>query len=121
MSTFSIFLVLIIVVCLLLMLVIMVKNPKGGGLSSSFGGGGTQIVGGVKKTGDFLDKSTWTLATVLIVLILLSNVALKSNFSESESKLLQEDGIESVPETGLDAIPEQAPADNPSGGLDTLQ
>ncbi|HSR60890.1 MAG TPA: preprotein translocase subunit SecG, partial [Robiginitalea sp.] len=81
----------------------------------------TQIVGGVKKTGDFLDKSTWTLATVLIVLILLSNVALKSNFSESESKLLQEDGIESVPETGLDAIPEQAPADNQSGGLDTLQ
>ena len=121
MSTFSIFLVLIIVVCLLLMLVIMVQNPKGGGLSSSFGGGGTQIVGGVKKTGDFLDKSTWTLATMLIVLILLSNVALKSNFSESESKLLQEDGIESVPETGLDAIPEQAPADNPSGGLDTLQ
>jgi len=34
----------------------MVQNPKGGGLSSSFGGGGTQIVGGVKKTGDFLDK-----------------------------------------------------------------
>lgn len=121
MSTFSIFLVLIIIVCLLLMLVIMVQNPKGGGLSSSFGGGGTQIVGGVKKTGDFLDKSTWTLATVLIVLILLSNVALKSNFAESESKLLQQDGIESVPEADLDAIPEQAPAETPSGGLDTLQ
>ena len=85
MSTFTIFLILIIVVCFLLVLVVMVQNPKGGGLSSSFGGGGTQIVGGVKKTGDFLDKSTWTLATLLIVLILLSNVALKGNFGEADS------------------------------------
>ena len=66
MSTFTIFLVLIIVVCLLLILVIMVQNPKGGGLSSSFGGGGNQVAGGVKKTGDFLDKSTWTLAKVYL-------------------------------------------------------
>jgi preprotein translocase subunit SecG len=121
MSTFTIFLVLIIIVSLLLMLVIMVQNPKGGGLSSSFGGGGNQVVGGVKKTGDFLDKSTWTLATILIVLILLSNVALKGNYGTSESKLLQEDAIEAVPETGLDAIPEQAPATEGSNMLDTLQ
>ena len=40
----------------------MVQNPKGGGLSSSFGGGGTQSLGGVQKTTDFLDKSTWTLS-----------------------------------------------------------
>ena len=85
MSTFSIFLVLIIIVCLLLILVIMVQNPKGGGLSSSFGGSGNQVVGGVKKTGDFLDKSTWTLATLLIVLILLSNVSLKGNYSQADS------------------------------------
>ena len=67
MSTFTIFLALIIIVAFLLVVVIMVQNPKGGGLSSSFGGGGQQI-GGVKKTGDFLDKSTWTLATLLLVL-----------------------------------------------------
>jgi preprotein translocase subunit SecG len=103
------------------MLVIMVQNPKGGGLSSSFGGGSTQIVGGVKKTGDFLDKSTWTLATVLIVLILLSNVALKSNYADNESKLLQQDGIESVPEADLESIPEEAPANNAASPLDTLQ
>ncbi len=119
MSTFSIFLVLIIIVCLLLMLVIMVQNPKGGGLSSSFGGAGNQVVGGVKKTGDFLDKSTWTLATLLIVLILLSNVALKGNFGEADSKLLQGDDIEtSVPE---EVVPEQAPATNEFNPADTIQ
>tara|TARA_R110002020_G_scaffold114593_4_gene263624 strand:- start:15290 stop:15586 length:297 start_codon:yes stop_codon:yes gene_type:complete len=74
----------------------MVQNPKGGGLSSSFGGGGNQVVGGVKKTGDFLDKSTWTLATLLIVLILLSNVALKGSLGESDSKLLQGDEMETT-------------------------
>ncbi len=122
MSTFSIFLVLILVVCLLLILVIMVQNPKGGGLSSSFGGGGTQIVGGVKKTGDFLDKSTWTLATLLIVLILLSNVALKGNFGEAESKLLQGDDIDNVvPETVPEEVPEQLPATDNGNPSDSIQ
>ena len=69
MSTFTIFIGLIIFVAFLLVVVIMVQNPKGGGLSSSFGGGGTQQLGGVQKTTDFLDKSTWPLATLLFVLI----------------------------------------------------
>ncbi len=71
--SFSIFLFLITVVCALLIIVIMVQNPKGGGLASSFGG--TQQLGGVQKTTDFLDKSTWTLGIILIVLILLSSLS----------------------------------------------
>ena len=122
MNTFTIFLILIIAVCFLLVLVVMVQNPKGGGLSSSFGGGGNQIVGGVKKTGDFLDKSTWTLATLLVVLILLSNVAIKGNFAESESKLLQGDDIENtVPETVPEEVPEEVPAQNGVNPIDTIQ
>jgi len=62
----------------------MVQNPKGGGLSSSFGGGGSQQLGGVKKTGDFLDKSTWVLSTLLLVLILAaSSVLITENTSAS--------------------------------------
>lgn len=86
MSTFSIFLVLITIVCFLLVVVIMVQNPKGGGLSSSLGGS-TQI-GGVQKTTDFLDKSTWTLATVLIVLILLSSLSFGGALGDSGSKIM---------------------------------
>lgn len=88
MNTFTIFLALIVVVAFLLVIVIMVQNPKGGGLSSSFGGGGTQQLGGVKKTTDFLDKSTWTLATLMLVLILLSNVAINRGGASTESKVL---------------------------------
>ena len=111
MSTFSIFLVLIIIVSILLMLVIMVQNPKGGGLSSSLGGGSSQVVGGVKQTSDFLDKSTWTLATLLVALILMSNVALKSNFGAAQdSKILNSDAPIEVQETLPTEVPAAVPA-----------
>jgi len=58
--------VLIIIVCVLLVLVILVQNPKGGGLSSEFGS--ANQIGGVRKTADFLEKSTWGLAIALVVL-----------------------------------------------------
>ena len=122
MSTFSIFIALIIVVCFLLVLVVMVQNPKGGGLSSSFGGGGSQQVGGVQNTSDFLDRSTWILASLLLILILMSNVSLSPGTSVSDSKLLQDNAIrqsipESLPESTEEAyeeIPEipEIPANN---------
>jgi preprotein translocase subunit SecG len=88
MSTFSIFLVLITIVCFLLIIVIMVQNPKGGGLSSSIGG--TQMLGGVQKTTDFLDKSTWTLATILMLLILFSSLSLSDEYADDSSRLINE-------------------------------
>ncbi|WP_340064660.1 preprotein translocase subunit SecG [Ascidiimonas aurantiaca] len=112
MSAFSIFLILIIIVAMLLVLVIMVQNPKGGGLSSSFGGSGSQVVGGVKKTGDFLDKSTWTLATIMIALILVSNIAVKRESSSADSKLLEGQDIENT-------VPDSAPAGAPERAQDT--
>ncbi len=98
MSAFAIFLVLIVIIAFLLVVVIMVQNPKGGGLSSSFGGGGTQQMGGVQKTGDFLDKSTWFLATVLILLILASNLTIDSGVV-SESKALDTNEATEMPVT----------------------
>jgi len=89
MSSFSIFLILILVVSFLLVLVIMVQNPKGGGLSSSFGGGDSQQIGGVRKTTDFLDKSTWVLASLLLILILLSNITLDRNNENIDSNFLK--------------------------------
>jgi len=93
MSTFSIFLGLIVIVALLLVLVIMVQNPKGGGLSSSFGGAGGSQMGGVQKTTDFLDKSTWVLATLLLALILLSNISIMDGKGLGESKVIDEDTV----------------------------
>tara|TARA_B100000963_G_scaffold46429_1_gene34744 strand:+ start:3755 stop:4081 length:327 start_codon:yes stop_codon:yes gene_type:complete len=85
---FNIILALILVLSFLLILIIMVQNPKGGGLSSSFGGD-TQQIGGVKKTTDFLDKTTWILASLILVLILFSNITLNSESDNIDSDLIQ--------------------------------
>ena len=95
MSTFTIFLVLITIVCFLLVVVIMVQNPKGGGLSSTFGS--SQTLGGVQKTTDFLDKSTWYLAGALLVLILLSSLSFTGTGSNTESKVMDESAIPAAP------------------------
>ncbi|MDA9106809.1 preprotein translocase subunit SecG [Flavobacteriaceae bacterium] len=109
MSSFSIFLVLILSVSFLLILVIMVQNPKGGGLSSSFGGDSQQL-GGVKKTSDFLDKSTWVLAGILLILILLSNLTVNTSPENVDSKLLNPNDIESsIPESFPEEIPLEIP------------
>jgi len=103
---FTAFLILITIVCFLLVIVIMVQNPKGGGLSSTFGGGAT-IGGGVKKTTDFLDKSTWVLGITLIVLILLSSLAFTGN---SGSFKTYEEGS-SAP-ASVENLPQAPAADN---------
>ena len=84
---YNIIIFLIIFISFLLVLVIMVQNPKGGGLASTFGGDSQQI-GGVKKTTDFLDRSTWILASLLFLLILFSNITLNSGSDLNESELL---------------------------------
>ena len=114
MSTFTIFLALIVVVAFLLIVVIMVQNPKGGGLSSSFGGGGTQQLGGVQKTTDFLDKSTWTLATIMIILILVSNVTINRGPGTVESKLLDTDAINQPVIPVTPAPTENTPEETPT-------
>jgi len=62
--------ILILITCILLVLIVLVQNSKGGGLSSTFSS--SNQVMGVRKTTDFLEKATWTLAGVLIVLCLAS-------------------------------------------------
>ena len=63
--------VLIIIVGVLLGLVVLIQNPKGGGLASGFSG--ANQFGGVQRTNDFLDKSTWTLVIALFALSILSS------------------------------------------------
>lgn len=95
MVLFNILLGVIILVALMLILVVMVQQPKGSGLSSTFGGN-AQVVGGVKKTGDFLERSTWTLGTSLIILIIFANIVMRNNKGiTTESKVL--DGYKAVP------------------------
>src|ERR1700712_951546 len=75
--------IITIIVCVLLGLIVLIQNPKGGGLSSNFSSS-SQLLG-VQKTGDILEKGTWVLAILLIVLCLAINVIGKSGSTKSEN------------------------------------
>lgn len=62
--------VLILIASILLVLVVLVQNSKGGGLASNFSGSNQYM--GVRKTADFLEKATWTLSVVVLVLSTVS-------------------------------------------------
>jgi len=89
---------IIILVAFLLILVVLAQNPKGGGLSSEFGGGGTQQIMGVKKTGDFLEKTTWGLAIALMVLTVSTKF-----FTPEQESTITSPNIESAQESVLPA------------------
>ena len=61
--------ILILIASILLILIVLIQNSKGGGLASGFSSS-NQIMG-VRKTTDFLEKATWSLAGTVIVLSIL--------------------------------------------------
>jgi preprotein translocase subunit SecG len=73
----------IVIVCILLILVVLVQNSKGGGLASSFSS--SNQVMGVRKTADFLEKATWSLAIALLALSLLSAAYKPTNGGEENT------------------------------------
>jgi preprotein translocase subunit SecG len=105
---YTIFAVLIIITSILLVLVVLVQNPKGGGLSSSFGGGSGNQIMGAKKTTDFLEKATWTLAIALISLSLLSNFAIPRNNAEETVEIKAQEQIDNAVIPNLPANPTNA-------------
>ena len=74
--------ILILIAALLMILIVLVQNSKGGGLAAGFSSS-NQIMG-VRKTTDFLEKATWTLAGAIIVLSILT-----AKFTASHTSLPQ--------------------------------
>ncbi|KAF0203258.1 MAG: preprotein translocase subunit [Bacteroidetes bacterium] len=72
--------VLILIACVLLSLVVLVQNSKGGGLASNFASSNQFM--GVRKTADFLEKTTWTLAIILLALSLFSIFVIPRNVAK---------------------------------------
>jgi preprotein translocase subunit SecG len=62
--------ILIVLAALLMVLVVLVQNSKGGGLVSGFSSS-NQIMG-VRKTTDFLEKATWSLALAIVLLSIVA-------------------------------------------------
>jgi len=100
--------IIILIICALLALVVLAQNPKGGGLAAGFTG--AQQIGGVQRTADFLEKGTWTLATSLMVLCLVS-----AGLQDSGNAIVDDldttiDGTEAPSDGGVAPDEEAAPA-----------
>lgn len=66
---YSVLVILAAISAILLIFVVLIQESKGGGLASSFASS-NQIMG-VRKTTDVVEKATWTL-TALIVLLCIA-------------------------------------------------
>jgi preprotein translocase subunit SecG len=100
--------VLIFIAAILLVLIVLVQNSKGGGLAANFSA--SNQVMGVRKTADFLEKATWTLAGSLVVLSIMASAAIPRGEVEAQRSLI-EDQIDQrmVPPQGTPVFPDAVP------------
>ncbi|MBP5777368.1 MAG: preprotein translocase subunit SecG [Prevotella sp.] len=63
---YTLFVILIVIAALLMIGIVLIQESKGGGLASQFSG--YNQIGGVRKTTDFIEKMTWGLAAVMVVI-----------------------------------------------------
>jgi preprotein translocase subunit SecG len=67
---YTLIIVLVILASILMCGIVLIQESKGGGLASGFSSS-NQIMG-VRKTTDFLEKATWGLAIIMVVLSVVS-------------------------------------------------
>jgi preprotein translocase subunit SecG len=99
---------LLIIICVALGIFVLVQNPKGGGLSSV---SSASNMFGVQRTGDVLEKGTWILVTLIVVITLsITTVAKNGNSGSGDSKIQEQ----------LDRTPAPSPIGNrPAPGTTT--
>lgn len=76
----TLLIILLVIFSIAIGLFILVQNPKDGGLTT---GGSSSNMFGVKRTGDVLEKGTWTLMALIVVASLAITVIGKSGGSSS--------------------------------------
>ena len=106
--------ILVIIACLLVIMVVLVQNSKGGGLAANFTSAGQSM--GVRKTADFLEKSTWTLGAAILLLSLAATAAIPRGQGQKESVI--KSSIEKAQDpTAIPVLPTQIPVEEqPDGG-----
>ena len=67
---YTLLVVLAVITAVLLAFIVLIQESKGGGLASNFASS-NQIMG-VRKTTDVIEKATWALAAILVVLSVAS-------------------------------------------------
>lgn len=103
---YSVLVILMVAVSVLMCFIVIIQESKGGGLASGFASS-NQIMG-VRKTTDFIEKATWTLAIAMVVLSVATAYFVPS-VDAQKSVVLKE-------KTVMPAVPMQQNQNPPAAG-----
>jgi preprotein translocase subunit SecG len=102
--------VLIIIACVLQVMIVLVQNSKGGGLAANFTSAGQSM--GIRKTADFLEKATWTLAGSILLLCVVATATIPRGGITERSRI--ENQIQNaVDPNAIPTLPTAVPGDQP--------
>jgi preprotein translocase subunit SecG len=110
---YTLFVILIVIASVLMIGIVFIQESKGGGLASAFSSS-NQIMG-VRKTTDFIEKTTWGLAIAMVIIsVVCAYVAPKASTSESvlENAATEQSTTNpnNLPGFGANATKQAAPA-----------
>ena len=94
--------ILIVLAALLLIGAVLIQKSKGGGLASDYSQGNQYM--GYRKTTDFIEKATWSLAIFICVLSICASFAIKTPVTRSAM----------APAPAATTAPAPAPANAPA-------
>ncbi len=72
---FEFFCMLILFICAVLIVVVLIQNPKGGGLGAGLNNN-ANLLGGVQRSTDILEKTTWGFGIALFAFCIIANAFL---------------------------------------------
>jgi preprotein translocase subunit SecG len=98
--------VLIIIACFIQIMIVLVQNSKGGGLAANFTSAGQTM--GIRKTADFLEKSTWTIAIAIVLLCLIATAAIPRG-GESQGSRIENQIQNAVDPNAVPTLPTATP------------
>lgn len=109
---YSVLVILMVVVSVLMCFIVVIQESKGGGLASGFASS-NQIMG-VRKTTDFIEKATWTLAIAMVVLSVASAYFVPTSADQKSVVLKEKTTMPAVPMQQNNGVP--AAGANAQGG-----
>lgn len=108
----TVLVVLTVIVSILLIIVVLIQKSKGGGLASNFAGS-NQVLG-VNRTNNFIEKTTWVLAIIILVLSVLSSFVSSNTTNENKGNLKVEAPVQQQATDFGSSIPAASSADAPA-------
>ena len=101
--------ILVLIACVLVIMVVLVQNSKGGGLAANFTSAGQSM--GVRKTADFLEKSTWTLAAAIVLLSIVATASIPRG--QSQESVIKSSIERAQDPTAIPTLPTPVPQEEP--------